>query len=454
MNTARTAIALAAAASLAAPASFVAAETVALVGATVYAVSGPTLERATVVMTDGKIVAVGANVTPPADARIVNCEGKHIYPGLVAANTCLGLTEIGSVLGTSDFREIGNTNPNIRAEVQINPESDLIPVARVNGITTAVVVPQGGAVAGTSALIQMDGWTYEDMTVRAPVGLHIQWPGMGINRAWWETRSEEDQKRDREKALAEIRRVFDDARAYWKARDAEGQAGIPRHDRDVKWDAMHKALRGEIPVLFHATSLAQIRAILDFVDQQQLKNVGLVDGYDAWMVTDELKQRGISVIVGSSLRLPARSYEPYDQGMSLAAKLHQAGVRFCVTDGGGSGTAMNARNLPYHAAMAVAFGLPRDEALKAITLYPAQILGVADRLGSIEVGKRGDLMVTNGDPLEITTQVEQVYVAGKPTSMETRQTRLFSKYDSRPRGPHARIKAGGTSASRGSQGNR
>jgi len=417
------------------PAASIHADTLALTGATVHTVSGPTLANATVVVVDGRIAAVGAGLTPPAGATIVSCSGKHIYPGLVSPFTTLGLIEVGSVLGTNDQNEIGNVNPNIRAEVEINPDSDLLPVARVNGVTSALSVPRGGAIAGTSALIHLDGWTQEDMTVAKPVGLHVVWPRLSVNRAWWETRSEEEQKRAREEAVQAIRDAFDDGRAYWKARDAEGKAGVPRHDRDVKWDAMGRALRGEIPVMFHADAVSQIRSVLHFVDEQKLTNVVLVGGEDAWRVTDELKARNIAVITGPPLSLPRRGYEPYDEGMSLAGKLQAAGVRFCISDGGGT---HDARNLAYHAAMAAAFGLPRDEALRSVTLYPAQILGVGDRIGSIEPGKIADLIVTDGDPLEITTQVEQVYINGKATSMETRHTRLFHKYDSRPRGPKAR----------------
>jgi imidazolonepropionase-like amidohydrolase len=411
------------------------AETLALTGGTVHTVSGPVIENGTVVVADGRIAAVGANVSPPAGAKVVSCQGKHVYPGMIAANTVLGLTEVGSVLGTNDQNETGNVNPNIRAEVQVNPESDLLPVTRVNGVTSALSIPRGGAISGTSALIHLDGWTQEDMTIARPVGLHVNWPSLTVNRAWWETRSEEDQKKAREEAIQAVRDAFEDARAYWKARDAEGKPGIPRHDRDVKWDAMGRALRGEIPVMFTVTTLPQIRSVLRFVDEQRLPKVVLVGATDAWMVANELKARDIAVVTASPSSLPSRSYEAYDTGMALAAHLHAAGVRFCVSDGGGS---TNARNLPYEASMAAAYGLPRDEALKSVTLYPAQILGVADKLGSIETGKIADLMVTNGDPLEITTQVEQVYVGGKAISMESRHTRLFQKYDARPRGPKAR----------------
>lgn len=419
-------------------ATTVQAESLALTGATVHTVSGPVLENATIVIEDGRIAAVGTDLTPVPNTRVVSLAGRHVYPGLVSANTVLGLTEVASVAGTNDFSETGTTNPNIRAEIGINPESDLLPVARVNGITTALVVPRGGAISGTSALVHLDGWTFEDMTVRAPVGLHVQWPGQTPVRGWYEVRSDEEQKKARDQAIAAIRQAFADARAYWTARAAEGKAGIPRHDRDVKWDAMGRALRGEIPVFFHAAALNQIRAALRFADEQKLANVVLVGGGDAWRVADELKARNIAVIAGPTLALPRRGYEPYDEAFTGPARLWKAGVRFCIGDGGSPFGAMNARNLAYHAAMAAAFGLPRDEALKSVTLYPAQILGVADQVGSIEPGKLADLIVTDGDPLEITTRVEQVWSAGRLVSMETRQTRLFEKYDARPRGARAR----------------
>jgi imidazolonepropionase-like amidohydrolase len=413
-------------------------ESIVLAGATVHPVSGPVIENGMVVMRNGKIEAVGEHLVAPAGAAVIPCKGLQVYPGMISALSTLGLTEIGSVLGTNDWQETGNVNPDVRAEVQINPESELLPVTRVNGITSALVVPRGASIAGTSALIHLDGWTEEDMTVRAPVGLHVYWPAMSPVHAWWETRSDDDQRRSRDAIIDSLGRAFDDGRAYWKARDAEAKAGTPRHDRDVKWDALGRALRGEIPVMIHAGALNQIRAALRFVDEQKLPKVVLVGGEDSWRVADELKTRKIAVICNGTLELPARRDEPYDDAMSLPAKLAAAGVRFCISDGGGPFTAPNSRNLPYHASMAAAFGLSKEEALKAVTIYAAQVLGVDDKLGSLEPGKIADVIVTNGDPLEIATTVEQVYIAGKPVSMETRQTRLFHKYDERPRGTHAR----------------
>jgi imidazolonepropionase-like amidohydrolase len=201
---------------------------------------------------------------------------------------------------------------------------------------------------------------------------------------------------------------------------------------------MRRVVRGEIPVWFHANAAAQIRAILDFVDEQKLKKVVLVGGRDAALYAGELKARGIAVVVGGTLAMPTRRHEEYDAAFTVPAKLAAAGVTFCIADGGGSFSAANVRNLGHHAGMAAAFGLPQEEALRAVTLYPARILGVADRLGSIEPGKIADLQVTDGDPLEVATQCEQVFIAGRPIPMESRQTRLFEKYDAKPRGPKAR----------------
>jgi imidazolonepropionase-like amidohydrolase len=412
----------------------------ALTGGTVHPVSGPEIPNGTVLVDGAKITAVGAGVSVPAGATVLDCTGKHVYPGFVHANTVLGLAEISTIEGSDDTRESGNLNPNQRAEVMYNPDSDFLPVTRLNGVTTVLSIPGGGSVLGTSALMHLDGWTQEDITVRAPVALHVQWPNMTPVHAFFELRSDEDQAKARDEQIKAIGDAFDNARAYWTARDAESGKGVPRHDDDVRWDAMRKALRGEIPVAFHCDALNQIRAVLRFCDQQKLTNVILLGGYDSWRVADELKRRNIAVIVGGVLAVPNRGYESYDEAFTVPAKLAKAGVRYCIADEGGSFAAANARNVPYQAAMAEAFGLDPDEALKAVTLYPAQILGAGDKIGSIEVGKLADLQVTDGDPLLVATHCEQVVVNGKVVPMESRQTRLFHKYDDRPRGPHARKK--------------
>ncbi len=412
----------------------------ALTNGTVHTVSGPTLDNATVVVDDGRIAAVGAGLAVPSDATVIDCRGKHVYPGFIAANTSLGLIEIQTIEGSNDTQETGNVNPNIRAEVMLNPDSDLLPVTRLNGVTSALVIPGGGAIHGTSALMHMDGWTREDMTVRAPVALHVTWPNMTPRHAFFIPQSDEDQNKARDEAIKAIRNTFEDARAYEKAHAAEGGAGIPKHDADVKWDAMRGVARGEIPVFFECSAAAQIRAVLEFVDEEKLPHVAIIGGHDAPLFAAELKAHDIPVIVAGTLDLPARRDEPYDAAYTLPAQLAAAGVRYCIADQGGSFSAANERNVPYHAGMAAGFGLSRDEALKSVTLYPAQILGVGDKLGSIDVGKIADLQITDGDPLEDATHCTQVLINGRPIPMESRQTRLFQKYDHKPRGKLARAR--------------
>jgi len=416
----------------------------ALLGGTVHTVSGLTIENGGVLVDDGRIVAIGDGLIAPSDAQVIDCKGKHLYPGFVAANTQLGLIEVATAVGSNDTQETGNVNPNLRAEVMINPDSDLLAVARTNGVTTAQVVPGGGAVHGTSALVHLGGWTHEDMLVRAPVALHVTWPNMVPTRGWWMTQSDDEQNKARDAAIDAIRKAFDDARAYWKARDAEKTPGIPRHDSDVKWAAMGRALRGEIPVSFAAGSVAQIRSVLKFADEQGLRRVVIVGGNDAWRLADELKQRDIAVIVGGTQAMPRRRSDSYDDAFMLPGRLAAAGVRFCIAAGDGPA---NVRNLPHHAGLAVAFGLDPLEALKSVTLYPAQILGAGDQVGSLEVGKSADIQITDGDPLLQGTRCLQVILAGRVVPMDDRQIRLFKKYDRRPRGEFARRKSAGGAVS-------
>jgi imidazolonepropionase-like amidohydrolase len=409
----------------------VSARTTALVGGRVHTVSGGTLDDATVLIEDGKIVAVGEQISVPEGAERVDISGYHVYPGLIAANTALGLTEIGSVRGTLDVEETGNLNPNARAMVAINADSELIPVTRANGILTVLTATGGGVLSGTSVIWNLDGWNWEEMTIKEPAALHLRWPSMVYQHSWWRPQTEEEQKKQREKSLADLRRAFDDARAYVKAREGAREVRA-LHKVDVRWEAMAPALRREIPVFVHADEYVQIESALDFAKAQEL-DIVLVGGTDAWRLADRLVAEDVPVIVENVLAMPRRSWEPYDAAFTVASKLHEAGVEFCISTGGSRFSAANMRNLPYHAAMASAFGLPEEEALKAVTLYPARILGVDDRLGSIEPGKDATLIVTDGDPLEIRTRVHRAWIRGRPTDLSSRHTRLYERYRNRPR---------------------
>ena len=396
---------------------------VAIVGATIHPVSGPEIASGTIVFENGKVSVIGAGVPVPAGAEVIEAAGKHVYPGLVSANTVVGLTEIGAARATVDVQEAGAINPNVRSATSVNPDSELLPVARSNGILSSHVVPEGGLISGQSAVMRMDGWTAEAMTFRSPAALHVRWPNLTINRDPRARKSAEDQQKDIDKAEKTIRDAFEIARSYWSAR----KAASADFKSDLRWEAMMPVFEGKLRVFVHAATSAQMEAALAWAKQAQLK-ITIVGGNDAWRLAPQLKESDTPVVIALATALPLRRDDTYDSGFTNAARLHEAGVRFCIATAGRSSEAPHDRNLPYEAAMASAFGLPRDVALKAVTLYPAQLLGVADQLGSLEVGKAATLMITNGDPLDLPTAVEAAFIDGRRIDLTNRQTRLRDKY--------------------------
>jgi imidazolonepropionase-like amidohydrolase len=395
---------------------------VAIKGATIHPVSGPDIPAGTIVFENGKITAIGPDAAVPAGAEVIDAKGKHVYPGLINANTVLGLVEIGAVRATVDVEEAGAINPNIRSITSVNPDSELIPVARAAGVLTALSVPEGGIISGQSAVLRLEGWTPEEMTVLSPAAMHLRWPNLTIDRRPRARKSVKDQQKEIEKAQKQIRDAFQIARAYWQSRKNPG----PDFKTDLRWEALMPVFDGKLPLFVHASSLAQIQAALAWAKETQLKVV-LVDGDDAWRVAAQLKENDVPVILGPATSLPPRRDDDYDSAWSSAAKLQQAGVRFCIASNGRTAET-NERNVGYEAGLAAGYGLPKEEALKAVTLYPAQILGIADRLGSLEPGKAATLIVTNGDPLDFPTQVEAAFVDGRKIDLSNRQTRLRDKY--------------------------
>jgi imidazolonepropionase-like amidohydrolase len=395
---------------------------IALKGATIHPVVGPDIPSGTIVFENGKITAIGADAAIPSGAEVIDVTGKHIYPGLINANTVLGLVEIGAVRATVDVEEAGAINPNVKSITSVNPDSELIPVARSAGVLTALSVPEGGIISGQSAVLRLDGWTPEEMTVLTPAGMHLRWPNLTIDRRPRARKSVKDQQKEIEKAQKQIRDAFQIARSYWQAR----KNPAPDFKSDLRWEALMPVFDGKLPLMVHASSLAQIEAALAWAKEMQLKIV-LVDGDDAWRIAPQLKETDTAVILGPSTSLPPRRDDDYDSAWSSAAKLQAAGVRFCIASSGRAAET-NERNVGYEAGLAAGYGLPKEEALKAVTLYPAQILGVADRLGSLETGKAATLIVTNGDPLDFPTQVEAAYIDGRKIDLSNRQTRLRDKY--------------------------
>jgi imidazolonepropionase-like amidohydrolase len=396
-------------------------EPIALVGGTVHAVSGDDIVQGTVLFEGGIITAVGTDVAIPEGARIVDVSGRHVYPGMLNAESLIGLREISAVRASRDHQEVGDLKPEVRADLAVNPDSELFPVARIDGILAALVMPTGGLVPGRASIVYFDGWTIEDMRISGAAGLMVNWPSMSVDRAGDKA---EEALKARDERLARLREFFAQARAYWKARDAGGDEGVPYQDVDNRMEAMGPVLDGDLPVIVVANDVRQIQATLDWAETEGVRII-IMGGHDAGMVAGELAARDVPVIYSTTFRLPPRRHDPYDALYSAPARLHEAGARFCIATTFGPA---DERVLPSEAARASAHGLPRQEALKAVTLYAAQILGVDDRLGSLEVGKHASLVVTDGDLLEMTTRIEQAFIQGREVDLTSRQTQLYDKY--------------------------
>ena len=420
------------------PTVCLAAESLLLTGATVYTVSGETLSPGQVLIKGGKIAAVGSTVAADG-ATVIDLKGLHLYPGLIALNTVLGIEEIEAVRATQDTTEVGEYTPDVESWIAVNPDSELIPVARANGIAYFEPVPHGGIVSGQSGLMCVDGWTVEQRTVRKPLALHLFWPSMSLDttpkseardKSKW--KSIEEQAKDRRAQVKATEDFFDEAKHYAKAKEAASKNGAPALEIIPAWEAMLPYARGELPIMIHAGEVRAIKAAVAWASTNRYKII-LAGGRDAWMVADLLASNSIPVVYEDTYALPARDTESYDVHFRAPEILRQAGVRVVFSIGSSSFEAPSIRNLPYSAAQAAAFGLPEIEALKGITLYPAQIAGVSDRLGSIEPGKEATMFAADGNILDIRANVKRLWIVGKEASLESRHTRLYEKYKARPK---------------------
>ncbi|MEW4453588.1 amidohydrolase family protein [Bremerella sp. JC817] len=375
---------------------------VAIVGATLHPVSGPAVKGGTIVFQDGKITAIGSDVEVPAEATVIQAATKHVYPGLFEPYSRIGLTEISSVRASNDYRESGELNPNVKAHVAVNPDSEIVPVTRTNGVLLTMTAPTGGLIAGQSAVIQLDGWTYEDMTVKPETAMIVT------------LRSQHHRE--------ELGEFLEECRQYASAKEAGMQI---RHD--ARLEAMGEVVAGNQPIIIAADRWEDITRAVAFAREQKVKLV-IFGGYDAPKCAPLLKDYDVPVIVSSIHRQPMRKDDAYDAAYTLPKRLKDAGILFAIS-GYDRSEAWNVRNLPYHAATAAAFGLTSDEAIEAITLSPAKILGVADRVGSLEVGKDATLILCNGNPLEAPTEIESAWVFGKPVDLNDKQQMLRDKYE-------------------------
>jgi imidazolonepropionase-like amidohydrolase len=403
--------------------------------ARIVTVSGALIENGTLVIRNGLIESVGTNVNAPTTGvEEIDARGLTVYPGMIDAGTSMGLVEINSgAPGTVDLSEVGDMNPNAQAIVAVNPHSAHVNVTRVNGVTSVVTMPTGGIISGQAAVINLDGTTPLEMAVVPSAALVINFPRVSTTsfdalfNPVQGNLSDALTARDRQLEL--LRKMLRDAESYGKAHDAyASDRTLPRPDRNVALASLVPFVRNERLILIRADRETEIRAAVRFAGEMRLQHVIILGGNEAWKAAALLKEKNVPVILTGVLDLPSREDDFYDTLYENAARLQQAGVRFCISTGN---TGSNVRDLPFHAGMAAAFGLPRDEALKAVTLYPAQIMNIADRLGSIEAGKMANLVITDGDLLDARTHVRYLFINGRKLPLTSRHTELYEQFKNR-----------------------
>lgn len=397
--------------------------------ATIHPVTAPPIEDGHVLFEDGRIVGVGRGVpdTLPDDTDRIDAEGMHVYPGLIGADTRLGLVEINAVRATLDFNESGDFTPEARACVAINPDSALLPVTRHNGVLTVASFPSGGRVPGQASIIQLEGWTWEEMTVRCDAGLVVNWPSVRPSHEWWADPSPRRQRERIERQLKEVHEFFDKAVAYHEARRADSS-----HPADLRYEAMRPFLpdaEEQRPLYIRAQEADQMLSAITWATDRGYRPV-IIGGRDAMQIVDHLLEHEVGVIITGTQRFPSRADAPYDEAYTLPKQLEEAGVDWALASGHGP---HQERNLGHVAAMAAAHGMDHRAALWGITQGAADLLGVGDELGSIELGKRATLMITDGNPLEMTTRVHRAFIEGRDIDLSNKQTELAEKYRQRYR---------------------
>jgi imidazolonepropionase-like amidohydrolase len=394
-----------------------------ITNATVHVGNGQVLNNATIVITNGKIAAVGTNVSIPAGATQVNAQGKHVYPGLILPVSNLGLVEIGSVRASNDVQEIGEMNPNVRSIVAYNSDSKVINTLRSNGVLIANVVPQGSFVAGQSSVVQLDAWNWEDAAYKMDGGLHVYMPLLlarprfgGFGGGGGQQPPSDPVKEGLEK-IDQLKMFFREAKAY----HAEGTHAAT----NLKLEAVKNLFDKKQKLYVHANTVKQMLVALDFVREFGF-DVVIVGGSDSWQIADLLKQNNVSVILNQPHSLPTLGDDDVDQPYKTAAMLQKAGVVFSLSDDDGQ---TRGRNLPFNAGTAAAYGLSKEEALQAITLNAAKILGVSDKTGSIEVGKDANIVISEGDIMDMrTSQVTEAFIQGRKIDLTDKHKQLNERY--------------------------
>jgi imidazolonepropionase-like amidohydrolase len=393
------------------------AEVLAIVGGTLHPIDSPDIEGGTLLIQDGRILELGSDVAVPSGARVVDASGRHVWPGMIALDTSLGLREIGSVQGTLDDAEVGGNQPDVRVASSILSTSAHIGVTRTNGITRSQTAPHGGGpITGQSAVLRLTGDTWEESLMIDRDMLHLRFPAV--------SNLEENKKEPSE--LETLRKLLAEAREYDRLGDEAAKLGLLPPPYDPRLEALGPYAQGQKRVAVVANNAQTILYALKFIAEEKLDAV-LFGATEGWKVADAIKASGVAVATGPVLALPSTRFDPYDSAYANPAVLHRAGIEVAILAADDD----NTRNLPHHAGVAAAFGLPREEALRAITLTPARLLGLERELGSLAAGKIADVVVTDGDLLEASTRVLQVFIDGESVELSNRQTELYEYYRER-----------------------
>jgi len=401
--------------------------TTVITNATVHVGNGQVLQNASIEMKDGKITQVGANITPAAGATVVDAKGKHVYPGLILPASNLGLVEVPSVRATNDVQEIGDMNPNVRALSAYNTDSKVINTLRSNGILLANIVPEGGLLSGLSSVVQLDAWNWEDAAYKTDAGVHLRLPslmarprfggfGGGGGRGGGPNQESDPVKEGLEK-IDMIKSFFQEAKAY----NAEASHAAT----NLKFESVKGLFDKKQKLYIHANTVKQMLVALDFVKEFGF-DVVIVGGMDSWQIADLLKANNVAVILNQPHSLPTLADDDVDQPYKTAAMLQKAGVVFSINDDDGQ---TRGRNLPFNAGTASTYGLGKEEALQAITLNAAKVLGIADKTGSIEVGKDANIVISDGDILDMRTSiVTDAFIQGRKIDLTDKQKLLYDRY--------------------------
>lgn len=391
---------------------------IAITGVTAHLGTGQVMTNATIVFNQGKITAVGTNATVPTGTEVINLQGKHVYPGFILVNSQLGLTEVSSIRAMADQEETGNFNPNIRSVISYNTDSNVPPTLRVNGICLAEVAPVGGIISGTSSVMEMDGWNWEDAVHSMDIAMHMNWPAKMRRQFDFNTFSINMVPNDRyAKEVEEMNRNFSEALAYGQNNQTV---------KNLKMEAMQGLFSGQKTLMIHANEAKEIIESVRFAQDKKVKKVVIVGAENGLAAAAFLKDNNIPVVLPAPHNLPGRVDDDVDFLYKLPFLFHQQGVSVVLMHNDDNA---RARNLPFYAGTAAAFGMDKEEALKTITSNAAKALGIDQRVGTIEVGKDATLFISEGDALDMRTNIPvHVFIRGKKVNLETHQEVLYKKF--------------------------